>query len=184
MYIGLLNLSILLVFGVAGLTATLDPGPEKRAAQVEYRDFIVPAGLDDKAAADRVWEFLRLPLSQPLPKYAIRRDANHDLALDFYSPNGLRSAVVLEKENRIRLETHRVGLASFLNDLHTTTINHNPDWRMRWWGYYIEFSVWSLIGMSLSGVYLWLASRPRYTPARYAFALGCGVFLLLYKLTR
>src|SRR6266478_2332121 len=114
MYGGLLNLSILLVFGVAGLTATLDPGPEKRQRpepRVEYRDFTVPAGLDDKAAADRVWEFLHLPLSAPLPKYAIRRDANNDLALDFYTPNGVRRAVVLERENRIRLETERVGLA-------------------------------------------------------------------------
>jgi hypothetical protein len=187
MYIGLLNLSILLVFGVAGLTATMEPAPDRRdrpEPQVEYRDFTVPAGLDDKAAADHVWEFLRLQLSQPLPKYAIRRDANHDLALDFYTPNGVRRAVVLEKENRIRLETHRVGLGSFLNGIHTVTSNHNPDWRVRWWGYYTEFSIWSLIAMSLSGVYLWLASRPRYTPARYAFALGCGAFVLLYTMTR
>ena len=187
MYVGLLNLSILLVFGVAGLTATLDPGPEKRThpePQVEYRDFTVPAGLDDKAAADRVWEFLHLPLSAPLPKYAIRRDANNDLFLNFYSPNGVRRAVVLEKENRIRLETEHVGLASYLNDLHTVTHNQNPDWRMRWWGYYTEFSIWSLIGMSLSGVYLWLASRPRYAPARYTFALGCGAFIALYAFTR
>jgi hypothetical protein len=183
MYIGLLNLSILLVFGVAGLTATIDNRAD-RDPEVEYRAYTVPAGLDDKAAADRVWEFLRLPLSQPLPKYAIRRDASHDLTLDFYSPSGVRRAVVLEKENRIRLETRRNGFAEYLNALHTTTINRNPDWRMRWWGYYTEFSIWSLIVMSLSGVYLWLASRPLYTPARYAFALGCGTFLLLYILTR
>src|SRR4051794_23593029 len=126
MYIGLLNLSILLVFGVAGLTATLEPAPENRqraAPSVEYRDFAVPAALDDKAAADRVWEFLHLPLSAPLPKYAIRRDEANDLVLDFYTPNGVRRAIVLEKENRIRVETRRVGLASFLNDLHTVTNN-------------------------------------------------------------
>jgi hypothetical protein len=92
--------------------------------------------------------------------------------------------VVLEKENRIRIETRRNGPAQFLNGLHTTTVNRHPDWRIRWWGYYTEFSIWSLIGMALSGVYLWLASRPRYAPARYAFALGCGAFLLLYGLTR
>src|SRR4051812_48411013 len=122
MYAGLLNLSILLIFGVAGLTATLEPGPDKRKASdllVEYRDFVIPAGLDDKAAADRVYEFLRLPLTVPLPKYAIRRDANNDLALDFYSPNGVRRVVVLEKENRIRLDSHKNGLADYLNGLHT-----------------------------------------------------------------
>jgi hypothetical protein len=38
--------------------------------------------------------------------------------------------------------------------------------------------------MSISGVYLWLASRPRYRPARFVFALGCGSFILLYAVTR
>jgi hypothetical protein len=55
---------------------------------------------------------------------------------------------------------------------------------MRLWTWYNEFSIWSLIGMSLSGVYLWLASRPRYRPAIYVFAFGSLSFLLLYMLTR
>src|SRR5437762_8612694 len=125
MYVGLLNLSILLVFGVAGLTATLDPGPEKRTRpepRVEYRDFTVPAGLDDKAAADRVYEFLKLPLSTPIPNFAVKRDGNNNLALDFYGANGPRRAIVLEKENRIRLESRRTPFTNFLNGLHTTTI--------------------------------------------------------------
>ena len=188
MYAGLLNLSILLIFGVSGLWATFECAPEQRKPsepQVEFRDFSVPAGLDDKTVADRVYEFLKLPLVAPVPSFAIRRDANNDLALDFYSPTGVRRAVVLEKENRIRLETHRNSFTDYLNGLHTTTINaRSTDWRIRWWSYYNEFSIWSLIGMSISGVYLWLASRPRYRPARWAFTLGCGVFIVLYAITR
>ena len=188
MYVGLLNLSILLIFGVSGLWATFEPAPDQRHRpdpQVEFRDFTVPAGLDDREAAARVYEFLKLPLSAPVPNPAVRRDANNDLALDFYSPNGLRRAVVLEKENRIRLETRRNGFTNYLNGLHTTTINaRSTDWRVRAWTYYNEFSIWSLIGMSISGVYLWLASRPQYRPARWAFALGCGVFIVLYAITR
>ena len=60
MYAGLLNLSILLIFGISGLWATFEPAPELRHRpdpQIEIRDFTVPAGLDDKAAADRVYEF-------------------------------------------------------------------------------------------------------------------------------
>ena len=96
----------------------------------------------------------------------------------------MKIGTIDDQENRIRLETRRSSLAQFLNGLHATTINHKPDWRLRWWGYYTEFSIWSLLGMSMSGVYLWLASRPRYTPARYSFALGCAAFILLYALTR
>ena len=187
MYAGLLNLSILLIFGIAGLSATFEPAPDQRKRpdpDVEFRDFTIPAGLDDKAAADRVYEFLHLPLTSPLPKYAIRRNAANDLELNFYTANGVRRAVVLEKEHRIRLETQHVTLANYLNGLHTMTMNsRSTDWRVRWWTYN-EFSIWSLIGMSISGVYLWLASRPRYSPARWTFALGCGAFILLYALTR
>ena len=188
MYAGLLNLSIILIFGVSGLLATFEPAPDQRTRPgptVEYREFTVPAGLDDKAAAARVYEFLQLPLTAPVPAFAVRRNADNDLSFDFYNANGMRRAVVLEKENRIRLETRRNRLANFFNALHATTINNrSTDWRMRGWTWYNEFSIWSLIGMSLSGVYLWLASRPRYRPALYVFAAGGGSFILLYILTR
>jgi hypothetical protein len=188
MYAGLLNLSILLIFGVSGLLATLAPAPDQRKRAdptVEYRDFTVPAGLDDKAVAAQVYDFLKLPLAAPVPAFAIKRNADNDLSFDFYNPNGMRRAVVLEKEKRIRLETRRNPLGNFLNGLHTTTSNsRTSDWRMRCWTWYNEFSIWSLIGMSLSGVYLWLASRPQYRLAQYAFAAGSGSFILLYILTR
>jgi hypothetical protein len=161
MYAGLLNLSILLIFGISGLWATFEPAP------------------------DRVYEFVKLPMSVSLPNPTVRRDGDNNLALDFYGVNGVRRAIVLEKENRIRIETRRTPLASFINGLHTTTINSRmTDWRIRYWTYYNEFSIWSLIGMSISGVYLWLASRPRYRPARFVFTLGCGSFILLYAVTR
>ena len=188
MYAGLLNLSILLIFGIAGLWATLQPAPDRRKRpdpQIEVRDFTVPAGLDDRAVAGQIYEFLKLPLAAPIPAFAIKRDNDNNLAFDFYSPNGPRRALVLEKENHIRIETRRTTFANFLNGLHTTTINsRSTDWRIRYWTYYNEFSIWSLIGMSISGVYLWLASRPRYRPARWVFALGCGSFALLYAVTR
>src|SRR5258708_3433851 len=136
MYAGLLNLSILLIFGISGLWATFDPAPDQRHRpdpQIEFRDFTVPAGLDDRAVADRVYDFLKLALSVSLPNPAVRRDGDNNLALDFYGANGMRRAIVLEKENRIRIETRRTPLASFINGLHTTTINSRmTDWRIRY----------------------------------------------------
>jgi hypothetical protein len=188
MYAGLLNLSILLIFGIAGLLATFESAPDQRKRPdpaVEFRDFTVPPGLDDKAAAAQVYQFLKFPLVAPPGNLGVKRDANNDLAMDLYSANGPRHVVVLEKENRIRIETRRNAFGNYLNGLHTTTINgRSTDWRIRCWTYYNEFSIWSLIGMSLSGVYLWLASRPRYRPAQLVFALGSGVFILLYAVTR
>src|SRR4029453_13744002 len=114
------------------------------------RDFTVPAGLDDKAVADRVYEFLKVPLSLSIPAPAVKRDGNNNLALDFYGANGMRRAIVLEKENRIPIESRRVPPANFRNAPHPTTMNPRmPDSPIRYWTYYNEFSIWSLIGMSI-----------------------------------
>src|SRR4026208_393415 len=93
MYTGLLNLSIVLVFGVAGLLATFESAPDRRKRPdftVEYREYTVPAGLDDKAVVAGVYEFLKLPLTAPVPAFSIKRDANNDLAFDLYNANGMR----------------------------------------------------------------------------------------------
>src|SRR5216117_2397419 len=58
------------------------------------------------------------------------------------------------------------------------------EWLLRMWAYCNEFSIWSLMGMALSGAYLGLSSRPKYRPARYALASGVLVFLAFYIATR
>ncbi|MGH9721820.1 MAG: hypothetical protein ACRD8O_16550, partial [Bryobacteraceae bacterium] len=93
MYLGLLNFSILLVFGVAGMLATVEAEPAKRhrpEPQVEYRDFKVEPGMNDRQVADAVFAQVNPALASPLPNYALRRDAGNNLSLDFYSPNGQR----------------------------------------------------------------------------------------------
>ena len=55
---------------------------------------------------------------------------------------------------------------------------------LKLWNYYTEFSIYSLLAMSMSGIYLWLASRPGLRWAQLSFAAGCGVFVVLYMVTR
>lgn len=188
MYLGLLNFSMLFVFGVAGLLATFQDHPERRErpeAVVEYRDFKAPANVDDKQLADVVWNEVRLPLTQPLPKYALRRDGENHLVCDFYSVNGLTRAVVLEKEGRVRLEKRRNSVWHYMSALHeTTTQVQARDLPLRMWTWYVELTIWSLIAMAISGVWLWLASRPRYRLAQWSFALGTGLFVALYVWSR
>lgn len=188
MYLGLLNFSNLLVFGVAGLVATVSPDPESRPplpSEVRFADFAAPPGLPDKEVADRVYEALRLPLSGPVPEWAIRRDGEGRLLLNFYTVNGPHRVTVLPEEDRLRIETRRNGFWRYLSNLHATTLRESrDDWRIRLWTYNIELAIWSLIAMVVSGLYLWLASRPRYRLAVNAFFAGNGAFLLLYVLTR
>ena len=188
MYLGLLNCSILFVFGIAGLTATFRPAPENRRppdSTARYESFTVPPGLTDKQAADRVYEHLSLPLTAPVPNFAMRRDRDNNLAFNFYTVNGIDRVTVLEKENRLRIDTTRNTIWQYFDGLHTTTLRvASPDWRLRLWGFYNELAIWSLIAMAVSGVYLWLSSRPRFRAAQYSFAAGSGAFVLLYLLTR
>jgi hypothetical protein len=90
----------------------------------------------------------------------------------------------VSRENRVRIETTPRSLPFFLDDMHTMTDLKQSDWRMRLWAWYNHFAVWSLIAMSATGVYLWLASRPRYRIAHYSFLGGAAIFILLYVATR
>jgi hypothetical protein len=188
MYLGLLSFSILVVFGIAGLRATILPRFQDRPkpeASVHFESFTAPDNLTDKQVADRVWEHLKVPLSAPAPPFAIRRNGDNDLGFGFYTPAGVTRVTVLEKEDRLRIESVRNTFWAYLSNLHATTIRAaSPDWRVRMWTWYNEFSIWTLLGMSLSGLYLWLSSRPRYRPAQFCFVLGSGCFIVLYLLMR
>ncbi len=186
--LGLLSFTILLVYGITGLSVTMLPAPEarpRRQAAAEIVDFRVPPNLTDKQVADRVWEALKLPLTNPAPEWSLRRDAANNLTIGFYTPNGPARVTVLEREGRLRLVRERAPWPAFLNNLHAGTLRDLPvDWRMRAWVAYNEFAIFALILMSLSGVYLWLSSRPRHLLARLSFVAGTGSFLALYWLSR
>lgn len=187
MYIGLLNFCNILVFGIAGLAATFHWGPGQKPAfiaPIRYESFTAPAGLTDKQIADQILDKLRLPLTGPVPAWAVHRDRDGNMPVDFYSIGRFHRVTYLPKENRLRVEHTRASLWFFLDDAHTVTDVNQSDWRMRCWAYYNNFALWSLSGMVISGTYLWLASRPGYRIARYSFAGGTAVFIALYILTR
>ena len=188
MYVGLLNLTILLVFGVTGLTATFEHAPADRpkpSPEVRYEDYSPPPNSTDKQVADNIHQTRITGFAHPIPEWALKRDKEKNLQLDFYSPNGMRRVIVLEKENKIRIENNPVGIWDFMSRMHATTMRANAiDWRMQLWTYYTEFSIWSLIVMALGGVYLWLASRPSYKWAIVSFVAGSGAFIVLWGLTR
>jgi hypothetical protein len=187
MYLGLLNFVAITVFGVAGLTATMQPGPGRPPAVADSRDqpFRVRADATDKQVADDVFEALNIPLSNPLPTQAIRRNDQNQLVLNFYTINGPYRVTVLEKEARLRVERMLNSTPRFLSNAHSVTQAGNSRYlRVRLWGWYNEFAIWSLLGMSISGVYLWLASRPGYRWAQVSFAAGTVVFIALYAATR
>jgi hypothetical protein len=187
MYLGLLNFVTLTVLGIAGLTVTFQSGPGQPPppAAARYVPFAVSVNASDKEVADAVFQTVKLPLTNPIPKGAVRRNPENQLALNFYTLNGPYRVTVLEKEGRVRIEPMPNNMARFLNAMHAVTQGGRSRYiRIRLWAWYNEFAIWSLLAMAISGVYLWLVSRPQYRWAQVSFGAGVAVFVGLYVVTR
>ncbi|MEC8992509.1 MAG: hypothetical protein VX656_14795 [Candidatus Latescibacterota bacterium] len=85
----------------------------------------------------------------------------------------------------MQIRTQPFDKWQYMMHLHEMTPSRNEgDWRITSWAVYMEFSLWSLIFMALSGVYLWLASRPGHRWAQICFGAGTAIFILFYAAVR
>jgi hypothetical protein len=170
-YAGLLTFAQLMIYGVAGLVATVQPGLErpKIAHAVRYVPFTAAPSATDKEVAAAVYDTLRPPLARPMPDWFLRRTAENNLLLDFYNINGIWRVVVLEREHRLRVEEIRNTTWLFLADAHAATTGDEEAPRIvRAWAIYNELAMWCLLAFCASGVYLWLSA-----PTRGAWAWAC-----------
>lgn len=187
LYAGLLTFAQLVLYGVAGLVATVQLAAErpKISHAVQYVPFTVRPGTTDKQVADAVFQALRMPLTRPMPEWFLRRTPEHDLLLDFYNINGIWRVIVLEREGRLRIEQIRNSLGLFLGDMHAITIGDEEAPRLvRWWAFYNEFGIWCLLAFCASGVYLWLSAQARSWWAWMSLAAGSAAFAVLWMAFR
>ena len=119
--------------------------------------FRAPGSISDQQAAELIGAQLQ-PAHAGKP--GVRRNAQHELVADFYSVNGLVRATFLESQGQLRVETRRNSIWRFLDNAHATTIQETASsWAVRAWSWYIELSIWSLMLMALSGIWLGLTTR-------------------------
>lgn len=183
-WVGLFNLTVLIVFAATGIAVTLyDRVPA--STEVRVIDYEPRGHLTDKEVADELFRRLAIPLAAPIPEWALHRNDQNALVLAFYSPNGVHRVTVLEEQRQVRVEQARNSLGEFMNAMHSATFFSAPaDLRLTLWGVYIDLSIFSLLFMAVTGVWLWLASRPRLWWARASFATGAGLFIALWFVTR
>lgn len=182
-YAGLLTFAQLSIYGAAGIAAALQHGIErpKVARVVRHVPFTPPASATDKQVAAAVYELLAPPLARPMPDWFLRRTPENDLRLDFYNINGIWRVVVLEREQRLRIEEIRNGLGYFLSDVHAATPGDAGAPRLvRLWAIYNEAAMWCLLGFCGSGAYLWLSAPGRGRWAWACLAVGTSVFAALW----
>ena len=187
-YLGLLNFTILVIFGIVGLSASFLPPPSERERtkpEVRHVHYEAPSDLGDRALADHAYEALALPLTGPAPDWSLGRNRENNLRFRLPTLAKVHDVVVLEKEARLRVTTRTLDTWDYLFRLHELTLNHAaPDWRTQLWALYVELSIWSLLLMALGGVYLWLASRPKLRWAQMSLAAGVVSFIALWVLSR
>jgi hypothetical protein len=185
--LGLLVFSQLVIYGIAGLTAAVQTHRErpKTVQTAHYLPFHADPMATDQQVAVSVYRSLDLPFTRPMPDWFLRRTPDHHLLLDFYQINGIHRVTLLENEGRLRIEEIRNSPWLFLEDLHATTGEDGEHFRLiRIWGAYNQFAMWSLIGMTLSGLYLWGVARRGVRWTQVCLGAGTGLLLILYGVLR
>lgn len=186
MYAGLLNFSMLAIFGLAGLVVTFrapDIMHSGLPPQTTSIDFTAPPELSDPQVGRLIAQRVGTPAHAGEPY--VHRDESNRLAVDFYSVNGLVRATLHEESNRVEVQTYRNSVWRFIDNVHTATISdRSTDPAVRAWTWYIELAIWSLIAMCVSGIWLGVASRWRFAWTRIALVAGCVAFVAFYFLER
>ncbi|MEO8596228.1 MAG: hypothetical protein ABI759_23115 [Candidatus Solibacter sp.] len=180
-YLGLFNFTLLCVFGLAGLVVTAEAPDIFRGGSVPVVasvPFQAPGAASDKEVGALIGQTLQ-------PRHAgkpnVRRNENRQLVADFYSVNGLVRATLLENEGRLNVETRRNSIWRFIDNAHATTPQESASsWAVNAWAWYIEISIWSLLLMSLSGIWLGLTTRWPYWWTKAALATGTTMFFVFY----
>lgn len=176
-YAGLLVFSQLLVYGIAGLVATAQPSLERSKVPylIENVPFESRQGEAEKAVAARVFGALKPAMAHPVPDWFLQHTPDGHLQLDFYNVNGILRVIVLDRQ--LRVEHIRNGLGLFLEDIHAATVSGDQPSGLQWaWAAWNELGIWALLGFCVSGLYLWLATRPSWIWGWAMLAMSAGVF--------
>ena len=86
MYAGLMSFTALIVYGIAGLYSTSQPSwGDRPYPDTTFREvtFDFPETSSDKELADAIYHRLDMPLTGPMYDWAIKRDDDQNLFLNF-----------------------------------------------------------------------------------------------------
>jgi uncharacterized iron-regulated membrane protein len=174
---GLVVFSQFLVYGIAGVVATMQPSLErpKTPHTVRTMPFQRQPGESDKQVAARVYDLLRPELSRPVPDWFLRKTPEGNLLLDFYNNNGIYRTFV--EPEQLRVEHIRNGMGLFLEDIHAANLGGDPGpGLVRVWAAWNEAGIWALLFFCVSGLYLWMATRPSWKWAWVSLLASTVIF--------
>lgn len=173
MYSGLLTFTALVVWGITGVHAVFLPPPGEYVpppvSSVREFPFQATGTMDDKKLAQAIYEKIDIPLAGG--RYNLHRDEQSNLAFNVFTINGGREVTFLEKEGVVRISHRANDMMGFLSSMHTAhSRRHRLTPAVIAWGYFNEFSTWAFVFMTISGIYMWVATRPGIRWAQLSLA--------------
>ena len=182
MYSGLLTFTAFVVWGVTGVHAVFlePPGQYKPPPITSVREFPYKAagGLDDERLSRAIFEVAAIPLAGG--RYNVHRDEQSNLAFNVFTINGGREVTFLEDTGIVRVAHRSNSVLSYLSSMHTAhSRRHRLTASVIAWGFFNELATWAFLFMTISGLYLWIATRPGLRWARLSLA---GMALLTLAL--
>ena len=187
MYAGLLTFTAFFVWGVTGIHAVFLPLPGRftppEVASVREVPYNAAGDLDDKQLGRKIFEAIEVPLAGG--HYNVHRDDQLNLAFNVFTVNGGREVTFLEDQGIVQIAHRRNSLWGYLSSMHTAhSHRHQLSVSSQAWGYFNEFSTWAFFFMTISGVYMWIATRPGLRWAQISFGGMAALTLLLWILIR
>ena len=115
----------------------------------------------------------------------MHRDAQANLAFNVFTINGGREVTFLEAQGVVRVAHRRNSVWSYLSSMHTAfSRRHTQTLAVTAWGLFNELAVYAFVFMTFSGVYMWLATRPRLRWAQVSLAAMSVLTLVLWIVIR
>src|SRR5690349_18708134 len=88
-YAGLLSFTIVFVWGITGLSASFEGSVwDRPPVSDKLVSYTVPPNLTDPQVSNAVFQFLRIPTAELLPRPVTERDDDDNLELTYYTANG------------------------------------------------------------------------------------------------
>lgn len=186
-YAGLLAFTAIFVWGFIGIFAIFLPSPGNyKPAEISKTERVpleAPGDLDDKELARYVFDRIDIPLRGG--HYNIRRDEDANLAFFVFTASGRRDVTYFEDERMVRIEVRQNSIPHFLSTMHTANARRGPQTTAaRLWAYYNEFSLYAFFFMTVSGLYMWLETRPGMRWAQWTVGVAMVGPAILWLLTR
>ena len=155
--------------GLTGIYAIFlpPPGHWKPPEVSSEREFAyeAPGNMDDRELAKLIFEAADMKMAGG--HYNVRRDAEQNLAFNAFTPNGRQDLTYFEDDKRVQVQSRQNGIGNFFSVMHASHSRRGaPHISARLYGVYNEVSTWAFFFMSLSGLYMWIATRPGLPWAR------------------